>query len=279
MIVKLFSLRLIRRIRIKMKNSIFRLPIPMSEFNETERIDKKDHLPAYAQLARILKQRISDGTYQPGSRLPSEAAIAENFGISAMTARQAIGILAQEGLVDRVQGRGTFIKRLKFTASHFGLESLSAYFKEKERLSVRIIKTEVKEAQEDLGEVLQLKEKDSVILVERIIMHDKNPLIFHVGYARADPKSPFIESMLDTDVLTGLLVEESIPGFKKARLQLLPTRLDEREAESLQLMEGQPAFKLEHLYFDYSDRPSAFGWFLISAERMPMICKMGVWHD
>jgi hypothetical protein len=77
--------------------SNFCLSIPMSEFNETERIDKKDHLPAYAQLARILKQRISDGTYQPGTRLPSEAAIAENFGISAMTARQAIGILAQEG--------------------------------------------------------------------------------------------------------------------------------------------------------------------------------------
>ena len=118
----------------------------MPEFSETEQINKKDHLPAYAQLARIIKQRISDGTYEPGARLPSEAAIAGNFGISAMTARQAIGLLAQEGLVDRVQGRGTFIKRLKFTASHFELDSLSAILREREKLEVRILKTAVEEA-------------------------------------------------------------------------------------------------------------------------------------
>ncbi len=251
----------------------------MHEQTENERIDRRDHLPAYAQLARIIKQRISDGTYQAGARLPSESAFAGNFGISAMTARQAIGLLAQEGLVDRIQGRGTFVKRLKFTASRFGLESLSVYLREKERLSVRIVKTEVRTAQKDLREVLQLKSTDSVILVERIVMHDKKPLVFHTGYARADPESPFIESMLDTDVLTGLFVEERIPGFKKAQLQLLPACLDRREAEFLQLTAGRPAFRLEHVYYDYADRPSAFGWFLISVETMPMICKMGVWHD
>ncbi len=255
------------------------MQIPMPQFDETERIDKEDHLPAYAQLARIIKQRISNGTYQPGARLPSEAAIAGYFGISAMTARQAIGLLAKEGLVDRVQGRGTFIKRLKFTASHFGLASLSAIFREKEKLEVRILRTAVEEAGHDLREVLQLPEESSVILVERLIFHEKHPLIFHVGYARADPESPFIETMLGTDVLTGLLLEESLSSFKKAQLKLLPASLDVREAKFLQLTEGQNVFKLEHLYFDFSDLPSAFGWFLISPERMPMICKMGVWHD
>jgi len=255
------------------------MSISVPEFNETERIDKKDHLPAYAQLAQIIKQRISDGTYQPGSRLPSESAIAQNFGISAMTARQAIGLLAQEGLVDRVQGRGTFIKRLKFTASHFGLESLGAILREKEKLEVRILKTAVEDARDDLRKVLQLSEENAVILVERLILHDKHPLIFHVGYARADPESPFIETMLETDVLTGLLLEESLPSFKKAQLRLMPASLDEREAKFLQLTEDQNVFKLEHLYFDAFDRPSAFGWFLISPERMPMICKMGVWHE
>ena len=255
------------------------MSIAMSEFNETERIDKKDHLPAYAQLARIIKQRISNGTYQPGARLPSEAAIAGNFGISAMTARQAIGLLAQEGLVDRVQGSGTFIKRLKFTASHFGLAPLGAILREKEKLEVRILKTAVEEPRDDLRKVLQLGKEHSVILVERLILHEKHPLIFHVGYARADPESPFIETMLETDVLTGLLLEERLPGFKKAQLRLLPASLDKREANFLQLNEGQNVFRLEHLYFDFSDLPSAFGWFLISPERMPMICKMGVWHD
>jgi DNA-binding GntR family transcriptional regulator len=168
---------------------------------------------------------------------------------------------------------------LKFTASHFGLDALSAIFREREKLEVRILKTAVEAAGEDLRKVLQLEEEDSIILVERLILHEKLPLIFHAGYARADPESPFIETMLETDVLTGFLLEERLPSFKKAQLKLLPASLDGREAKFLQLSEGRNVFKLEHLYFDVSDLPSAYGWFLISPDRMPMICRMGVWHD
>ena len=251
----------------------------MPEFIETKTIDKKSHLPAYAQLAGILRQRISDGTFRSGARLPSEAAIAENFGISAMTARQAVGLLAEEGLVNRVQGRGTFVNRLKFTSSHFRLDALHRLLKDKTKLRARIIKATVEDAREDLKEVLQLKNENSVILVERLIFHETTPLIFHTGYARADPESPFLETMLDTDVLTGLFLEESIPGFKKAELRLLPACLDQREAGFLQLVEGQNVFRLEHVYYDFTDLPLAFGWFLIAPEKMPLICKIGVWHD
>ena len=251
----------------------------MLEFIETETIDKKSHLPAYAQLAGILKQRISDGTFQPGARLPSEAAIAERFGISAMTARKAMGLLAEEGLLSRVQGLGTFVRRLKFTHSHFQLDELRKVFKDRGRLNVRIVKAKVLEAGEEIGKRLQMKEEDSVILVERIILHDKVPLIFHRGFARADPQSPFLETMLDTDVLTGLFLEGSIPGFKKAELRLLPTCLNKREAGFLQLEDGQSVFKLEHAYYDFTELPLAFGWFLIAPEKMPLVCKMGVWNE
>jgi GntR family transcriptional regulator len=67
------------------------------EPGENEKIDKKSYLPAYVQLANILKQRISSGIYQPGNRLPSEASLAKHFGLSAMTARQAVSVLAEEG--------------------------------------------------------------------------------------------------------------------------------------------------------------------------------------
>ncbi len=249
------------------------------EFSKDEKIDKKNHLPAYAQLARILKQRISNGVYQPGARLPSEAAIANNFGISAMTARQAIGILAEDGLVDRIQGRGTFVKRLQFTSSNFGLDALRDIFGEKEKLEARIIKATVEAAREDIKTILRLGENNSVILVERLILHEKKPLIFHVSYARADPESPFVETMLDTDVLTGLFLEKSLSSLKKAELRLLPVSLNRREADFLHLTEGENVFKLEHIYYDFRDLPSACGWFLIAPYKMPLVCRMGVWHD
>ena len=147
------------------------------------------------------------------------------------------------------------------------------------KLEVRIVKAKVLEAGDELSKRLHMEKKGSVILVERIILHHKDPVVFHSGFARADPESPFLETMLDTDVLTGLFLEESIPGFKKAELRLLPTCLDKREAEFLQLGEGQSVFKLEHVYYDFTDLPLAFGWFLIAPEKMPLVCRMGVWDD
>lgn len=262
-----------------MKDDSVRTNKQLSEFSEDEKIDKKSYLPAYAQLAAIIRQRISNGVYPPGARLPSEAAFAGNFGISAMTARQAIGILAEEGLVNRVQGRGTFVKRLEFTSSSFGLDALRELFRQKEDLEARIIKATVEAPRDELRKVLRLKADGSVISVERLVLYEKEPLIFHVSYARADPESPFVETMLNTDVLTGILFETNLASFKKAELRLLPASLDQREAKLLQLPEGTNVFKLEHIYFDFTDLPSAFGWFLIAPDKMPLICRMGVWHD
>jgi GntR family transcriptional regulator len=59
----------------------------------------------------------------------------------------------------------------------------------------------------------------------------------------------------------------------------LPISLDQREAGFLHLNEGENVFKLEHIYYDFADLPSAFGWFLIAPEKMPLVCRMGVWHD
>lgn len=258
-----------------MKENIIDTP----KISEKDKIDKKSYVPAYAQLAGILKQKISKGIYRPGARLPSESAVARSFGISAMTARQAIGILSEEGLIDRIQGRGTFVKRLKFTSSSFGLESLRQIFLDKEKLEVRIISAGIQPASNDIKNRLQLESDCSVILVKRLILHDKKPVIYQISYALADPESPFVETMLETDVLTEFFLEKDLSSFKKAEFKLLPTSLKPDEAKQLHLKKGDSVFKLEHTYYGFGALPSAYGWFLIAPDKMALTCKMGVWNN
>ncbi len=246
-------------------------------FSTQDKIDKTSYLPAYAQLANILKQKISKGIYQPGSRLPSEAAIANSFHISAMTARQAIGVLADEGLIERVQGRGTFVKRLQLTSSNFGLESLGLILAAKEDVSIRIINASVQPAYGDIKNKLHLESGSSVILVKRVISHKDEPVAYQISYAPADPESPFVETMLETNVITEFYLDKDISSFKKAEFKLLPASLKQDEAEQLHLPKGASVFKLEHVYFDFNDSPAACGWFFIAPEKMPLICRMGVW--
>ena len=64
--------------------------------------------PPYLAIKAALKRALSRGRYPPGARMPSEAELVERFHVSRMTVNRALRELSDEGLVVRVQGRGTF---------------------------------------------------------------------------------------------------------------------------------------------------------------------------
>jgi GntR family transcriptional regulator len=72
---------------------------------------RKGGKPLYAQAAEMLREQIVRGELQPGARLDSEPAMAEQMGVSRATVSKALDILASDGLVSREQGRGTFVRR------------------------------------------------------------------------------------------------------------------------------------------------------------------------
>ena len=77
-------------------------------------------LPAYLQIEEELAARIESGELPPGARIEPEREIAAALGVSRMTARAALVRLAQRGLIERRQGRGTFVAapKLRQDATH-----------------------------------------------------------------------------------------------------------------------------------------------------------------
>jgi len=65
----------------------------------------------YGQIAAQLQAKIVSGEWPPGDAIPAEGALAKEFGIALGTIRQAIAVLVQEGLLERVQGKGTFVRK------------------------------------------------------------------------------------------------------------------------------------------------------------------------
>lgn len=63
----------------------------------------------YQQVYSILRGWIFDGTYPAGAKLPPEGELCERLGVSRITSRKALDLLVSEGLVTRVQGKGTFV--------------------------------------------------------------------------------------------------------------------------------------------------------------------------
>ena len=71
----------------------------------------RSHLPRYVQIADLMRQRIARGGWRPGMRVPSNEDLMREFEVSRVTVRQAVGVLARDGLLEARQGTGTFVSR------------------------------------------------------------------------------------------------------------------------------------------------------------------------
>lgn len=72
-------------------------------------VDHGAREPVYLQVANLLEARIKSGELPPGRTIPSESSLQQQYGISRGTARQAVAVLRERGLVDTVPMRGTFV--------------------------------------------------------------------------------------------------------------------------------------------------------------------------
>ena len=70
-----------------------------------------NQLPVYIQIHDQIKSEIEQGIWKIGDRLPSERELAVKFNVSRMTLRQAIQNLADEGILERKIGSGTYVAR------------------------------------------------------------------------------------------------------------------------------------------------------------------------
>jgi GntR family transcriptional regulator len=132
------------------------------------------------QVDEILLERIRDGTYSPGSRIPSESELSDELGVSRATVRTALAKLAANGMILRKQGNGTFVNaRIKEASAQFGnlwdlvqLIEGNGY-----KASIQLISIERKPATEKEALVLALEPGDELIHFQRVFRADQRAVI------------------------------------------------------------------------------------------------------
>jgi DNA-binding GntR family transcriptional regulator len=132
-------------------------------------------VPRYYEIEQVLRERID--RLRPGDRLPSDAMLCEEFAVSRMTARNAVARLAQEGLVQRVPGRGTFVAE---PTDHRQADRLLSFSEEMRRrgrhATADLLGLAERRADEHEAERLRLGGALDVIVLERLRRADGEPI-------------------------------------------------------------------------------------------------------
>ncbi|PWQ99357.1 GntR family transcriptional regulator [Leucothrix arctica] len=72
---------------------------------------KKTRLPLYVQVSELLHREIAAGQWVPGERLPTESQLAQDLDVAVGTLRKALTVLEEDGLLERRQGSGTYVRK------------------------------------------------------------------------------------------------------------------------------------------------------------------------
>ncbi len=242
-------------------------------------IDRDSYEPAYAQLVNIIRRQIASGVFQPGSRLPSEAQLCKQYEVSPMTVRRTVNLLVEQDVVSTAQGKGTFVKPLELGAFSFHLQELQELFRDRERTKVTLREVRIVNADDTVSEKLDLPATEKVIYISRLLTRDQAPLLYHQQYLIYDPCRPIVEAEMDVTSLGGLFTGSGDTSFKKGLLSIDVAALEAHEAACLRTDAGAPAFRLEHTFYDFDDRPASWGWLTFPGGSLSFSARVGIWEE
>lgn len=131
--------------------------------------------PHYRQIEQALRERIS--ALRPGERLPSDAELCAQFGVSRMTARNAMERLANDGLIRREPGRGSFVAE---PPAHRRANRLMTFTEEMRRAgrvpSSRILTRVIRPSSEAEAASLGIPTRQPVVHLRRVRQADDQPI-------------------------------------------------------------------------------------------------------
>ncbi|MEB5857301.1 GntR family transcriptional regulator [Enterococcus gallinarum] len=162
-------------------------------------------MPKYQEIANILRTRIKNKTYPPDSLLPNQIDLVEEFQVSRMTIKKAIGILSMEGLVYSQRGAGTkilnhpFVDRDTTTLTEYvGLSTEMR--KAKRQLTSEVIDFQVAFPDKEIQEKLMLTEEQPVYKIIRLRILEGRPFILEHTYMPVHLVPNLKRSHLETSI-------------------------------------------------------------------------------
>jgi GntR family transcriptional regulator len=221
------------------------------------RLSSDERLPLYQRLRDQLAEQIANNRWRPGEAIPTEAALSSEYCLSTGTVRKAIDMLVADNILERQQGRGTFIRRPQFQSSLFRFFRFQSIAGERQIPESRILSIEPMSAPSAVSQALGLIPDAPVIRLVRLRLLDAQPVLAEEIWL---PRVLF-QALLDTDLqLHGPLlypIYETLCGQVVAYAEetLTAEAASDVHARLLHIPVNSPVVVIERLARNYAGQP------------------------
>lgn len=241
------------------------------ESRVTTSVDRSSPLPLYVQLENALMQRIRTEGLKPGDRLPTESDLEEEYAVSRATIRMALNRMVTDGIVQRVQGLGSFVARSRPMHQSL-LNSFTENMKNQGfRPSRRLLRSEQVQPDDEVRGALRLTRGECLYL-ERILLADDHPIALSRTWLPIDGLAGrldlFTADVLDAGSLYELLQGPEIGIVLDRGVEIVrAAAADAIEADLLECPVGSPTLVVRRASFTPSERPVEWSVMTFVADR------------
>jgi GntR family transcriptional regulator len=146
-------------------------------------LSRESKLPLYQQLYDILRGELTRGQWKPGDMLPAESELMQRYGISRITVRQVLDMLARDGLIYRQQGRGTFVAHPTIEQTQVRIVSFTEDMHQRGfRPGTEVLEAGLVPATADIAAKLAVEPGEVLAHLRRLRLADDEPMSIEDAY-------------------------------------------------------------------------------------------------
>lgn len=216
-----------------------------------------ERLPRYQRVADQLRQEIADGLRRPGDQMPSENVLADQYSLAPGTIRQAVSQLVSEGVLERFQGKGTFVRRPNFDHSLFRFFRFVGRSNQNEIPEGRILSRNIETAPEAASLRLGLNKDEHAICITRLRLLESQPVLCEEIWLALPDFRPILD--IEEKKLGPLLypIYDEVCGqtVANAEEELTVEAASCETAHILHIAEGEPVIVIERLAKGFDGAP------------------------
>jgi len=217
-------------------------------------------IPLYYQLENVLREKITSGSYGDGEQLPTEIELIEEYGVSRITVRQALAALAEDGLIERKQGRGTYIserksKKRKFTGTIHLTGSLDELIEMGMDTPVKVLEMNLVDADQHEAELLQLKSGAPIYRLKRLRLHENKPYSLIINYLPEEIGAKLTMAELSSGALLHVMETKLGLRLHDARQEIRAELADPYVAKLLDVRVGTALLSIERTVYTVEQKP------------------------
>lgn len=225
--------------------------------------------PLYRDLAAVLRRRIRDGDFAVGEKIPTEAELGLAQGVSRNTVRQAVEQLVAEGVLDRQQGRGTFVRGLPQLEPGLAREPAASPW------VFRLVDAGSAPATIELANLFGLAPDAAVFSMIRLQLEEGRPAAIKRYHApddlfRDDPPGPEERAASPFDAI---LLKRGV-RLLRMNLMVRPMTLETADAALLETPPGGLTLFTQRIGFNEHGRAVRLSETLLSPERARLFWSM-----